>query len=231
MKVSSFSPAWPGPVYCPKCWWSDKWSAKDYARDYDFSRPFFEQFDELRKLTPQVSLAVSYTTMLNSDFCHMANNLKNCYLVTHSNNNEDCAYASALTFSKDCYDVLSCAKCESSYELVESSGCYKTYFSQNCTDCINVYFSENLVNCSDCFGCVNLRHKKYHIFNQPYSKEEYLKKLKKLSIGSHKSIQEFKRTAQELWKKHPVKYMHGAKNVNVAGDYIYNSKNVLNCYV
>ena len=230
MKVSNFSPVWPGLVYCPKCWWSDKWSAKDYAKNYDFSRSFFEQFNELRKSTPQMGLYVSYSTMINSDFCHMADDLKNCYLVTHANNNEDCAYASALTFSKDCYDVLSCAKCESSYELLESAGCYKAYFSEDCTDCVNVYFSKNLINCNNCFSCVNLRHKKYHIFNQPYSKEEYFKKLKGLHIGSYKNIQEFKTQARELRLKYPVKYIHGLKNVNVSGDYIYNSKNALYCY-
>lgn len=230
MKVSSFSPAWPGPVYCPKCWWSDKWSTKDYAKEYDFSRPFFKQFDELRKSVPQIGLAVAASTMVNSDFCHMASDLKNCYLVTHANNNEDCAYASSLIYSKDCYDVLSCAKCELCYELAECSGCYQTYFSLNCAECRNVYFSKNLVNCSDCFGCVNLRHKKYHIFNQPYSKEEYFKKLKELRIGGYQSVKKLKSLADEFFLKYPNKYMEGAKNVNVSGDYIYNSKNAVNCY-
>src|SRR6185436_17628089 len=33
--------------YCGTCWWSDKWDPLEYGRDYDFSRPFFEQLWEL----------------------------------------------------------------------------------------------------------------------------------------------------------------------------------------
>ena len=28
-------------VYCTDCWWSDKWDATKYGRDYDFSKTFF----------------------------------------------------------------------------------------------------------------------------------------------------------------------------------------------
>ena len=51
-------------------------------------------------------------------------------------------------------------------------------FSNNCFECIDVYFSKDLKNCSNCFGCSNLRHKNYHIFNKQYSKEEYCKFIK-----------------------------------------------------
>ncbi|MCX6721816.1 MAG: hypothetical protein NTY04_01300, partial [Candidatus Staskawiczbacteria bacterium] len=30
-------------VYCPKCWWSDKWDARSYGVDVDFSKPFLTQ--------------------------------------------------------------------------------------------------------------------------------------------------------------------------------------------
>src|SRR3989344_2987062 len=35
------------PVYCQPCWWSDAWDSTSYGRAYDFSRPFFEQFQDL----------------------------------------------------------------------------------------------------------------------------------------------------------------------------------------
>jgi hypothetical protein len=50
--VSMFSPDKPYKVYEQSEWWSDKWEPKDYAREYDFSRNFFEQFDELLKAVP-----------------------------------------------------------------------------------------------------------------------------------------------------------------------------------
>ena len=44
-------------VYDPKIWWSDDWSPHDFQAKFDFSRPFFEQFDELMKKTPKPALA------------------------------------------------------------------------------------------------------------------------------------------------------------------------------
>src|SRR3989338_2027566 len=41
--VSMYSSDKPFPVYCPTCWWSDAWDARSFGRDFDFSRPFFEQ--------------------------------------------------------------------------------------------------------------------------------------------------------------------------------------------
>jgi hypothetical protein len=43
----------------------------------------------------------------------------------------------------------------------------------------------------NCVGCVNLRNKQYHIFNKPYSKEEYAKKLVDFDFGSFKKLQFF----------------------------------------
>jgi hypothetical protein len=42
-------------IYCNKCWWSDKWNPKDYAQDYDFSKPFFLQFNELMHKVPHIA--------------------------------------------------------------------------------------------------------------------------------------------------------------------------------
>src|SRR3989344_8964157 len=54
--VSIYSPDSEMTVYCVKCWWSDKWDPKDYAQDYDFSRPFFEQFHELQRKVPALAI-------------------------------------------------------------------------------------------------------------------------------------------------------------------------------
>ena len=42
--ISVFSPEKPFTVYDYKYWWSDAWNPFDYGRDYDFSKPFFQQF-------------------------------------------------------------------------------------------------------------------------------------------------------------------------------------------
>ena len=38
----------PYTVYCYSCWWSDKWGAESYGRNYNFSKPF--------KFTPDLPL-------------------------------------------------------------------------------------------------------------------------------------------------------------------------------
>jgi hypothetical protein len=43
-------------VYSQDEWWSDKWNALDYGMDFDFSKKFFEQFSELMKKVPNLSL-------------------------------------------------------------------------------------------------------------------------------------------------------------------------------
>src|SRR3989344_4522936 len=44
--ISPLSPDKPFPVYENEYWYSDAWDAKDYSQDFDFSRPFFPQFQE-----------------------------------------------------------------------------------------------------------------------------------------------------------------------------------------
>src|SRR3989338_9885653 len=46
--ISSYSSDKPFPVYENDEWWSDKWDPLSYCRDFDFNRPFFEQFRDLR---------------------------------------------------------------------------------------------------------------------------------------------------------------------------------------
>ena len=54
--VSIYNSSYPGPVYCQACWWSDKWSALDFGIDFDFNRPFFEQFLQLQLKIPRIAL-------------------------------------------------------------------------------------------------------------------------------------------------------------------------------
>ena len=57
--ISLFSPDAPCPVYESDYWYSDRWDAKQYGREYDFSRSFFEQWYELRKIVPMPGKAIS----------------------------------------------------------------------------------------------------------------------------------------------------------------------------
>ena len=70
----------PQKVYKQEVWWSDKWDPKDYGRDYDFSRSFFEQWLDLFRDVPLPALYTEYSSMINSEYCNAASTDRNCYL-------------------------------------------------------------------------------------------------------------------------------------------------------
>lgn len=228
--LSCFAPESPYTAYCPKCWWSDDWDSMQYGAEYDFSKPFFEQFQKLMNRTPLLGLWVTTSTLVNSDYSNLAAHLRNCYMVFHADNNEDCSYASGLKYSKNSMDVTMLQHSESCYECLNVQKGYENFFSIDCENCRKIYFSKDCVECNDCIGCIGLRKKKYHIFNEPYSKEEYEQKLKEFDFGSRAAIEDFKKKVEAFWLTRPVKYLHGRYNVNSSGDYVFNTKNAKFCY-
>ena len=107
---------------------------------------------------------------------------------------------------------------------------YQTMFSVDCESCVDVWFSKGLRGCTNCFGCVNLRGKSYYFFNEPLSKEEYEKRMVELNLSSYTSISMIREKIFDFWKKFPVKYYHGTRNLNCTGDRISDSKNVLDSF-
>ncbi|MFA6324666.1 MAG: hypothetical protein WCX46_00315 [Candidatus Paceibacterota bacterium] len=217
-------------IYCDKCFWSDNWDATAYGKEIDFSRPFLEQFFELYRIVPVPNLFAFGTTMINSKYCNMANDMRNCYLLHDGTFDENVSYGSGAFYDKDSQDVTMARKCELCYEIVTCINCYKTIFSQKCEDCVEVIFSYGLRGCNNCFGCINLHKKSYHIFNEPYTKEEYFKKIESFGLDSHQNILSFKEQANKFWKEFPHKYYFGVQNQNVTGDYLEHSKNAHYCF-
>lgn len=228
--ISMYPEDSPYTVYCPSCWYSDKWDPLEYGKPYDFSRPFFGQFKDLMLRVPLLSLWVSYPTLVNSDYNNLAGKLKNCYMLFHADSDEGCSYGSGVKFSKDSIDTTMLQRSELCYECVNVVQGYRNFFCVDCENSQNIYFSKNCINCSNCIGCANLRNKKHHIFNEPHSKEEYEQKLEEFDLASHRGIQTFRRRAHEFWTRFPVKAFHGRHNTNSSGDYIFTSKNVRHSY-
>jgi hypothetical protein len=229
--ISFYHPDAPYKTYRQDIWWSDKWDPKEYGRDYDFSRPFFEQFKELLLATPLPTLHTDHSTMVQSDYCNAAATLKNCYLCFGADHSENCAYLSTITYMKECFDSNYSNHSELSYQLVNCNKCYRVFYSEDCDECHNVYFSKNLIGCTNCIGCINLRNQSYQIFNQPVSKEEFESQLAELNFGSLTAREHFKKRTREFFIKNPHKAFYGRKNENTSGDYIQNSKNVRNAFM
>lgn len=217
----------PMPVYSPEYWASDAWDPTKYGREYDFSKPFFEQIRDLFNTVPW-SNVWTYGSV-NSDYGE-AVYAKNCYLCFDTGFVEDSAYSVTLLRSKQCLDMLNCKGCELCYFCINTNDSYKTFFSRNCTSCVEVWFSQDCVGCNNCFGCTGLRNKSYYIFNKSYTKESYEEKLQSLHVDSWSGLKKAQQEAWEIWGKYPVKYQHSVKADGCTGDYIYNSDRLKNCF-
>ena len=215
-------------MYNQDYWWSDSWDSKEYWRDFDFSKPFFEQFYELYKQVPQ--LALNNQESENSQYTNQAQMNKDCYIVTCSCNNESCLYWMWFQNCKDSMDCLYLEKSELCYELINGKNCYKCYYSENLDNCSNCTHCKNCISCKDCFACSNLRNKQYHIWNKKYSKEEYFEKIKTLKNQSHSSLELNKRELNKFDLKYPKKYYNGNSNEQFNWDFLENNKNSLDCF-
>ena len=227
--LSVHSPDKKYPVYHSAEWFSDKWDPLEYGREYDFNRPFFEQFKELWDEVPKIGLLVLGDNE-NSDFSHDAYRLKNCYLTFDGEQAFDCMYGETFVLIKNCIDFFQLINSENCYECLRCEECYGLHFSAFCNNCSDSYFLRDCHGCRNCFGCCNLRQKEYHILNKPYSKEEYFKKLKSFQLNSFESLEKIKESANQFFLKFPKKYMQGLMNDNVVGDFLYNSKDCYECY-
>ena len=228
--VTTFSPDSKLVVYCSACWWSDKWDDSEYFLDYNPTRSFFEQMIELQKKTPHMALVNDYATLINSDYVNHAGSVKNCYLIFNADFCENVLYSSIAVSVKDSMDCHMVGESELMYQDIDSTG-YRLFFSESCTKCSGSYFLKSCTGCDNCFGCINLRNKKYYIFNEPYTKEDYLKKIKEFKLNSYEGLLKTRKIVDEFWLRYPNKYMHkDAQCVNVSGEYVFRAKNALNCY-
>ncbi len=218
-------------VYCSPCWWGDDWDGINYGVDFNYTKDIFSQINDLYHKVPIMNLYGLYSTWVNTEYVNMSAWQKNSYMVTYADYGENLIYGSFVNHSKDSVDNLMANHCELCYETINCSRCYNVFFSSNCDNCHNVMFSNNCSGCNDCFGCVNLNKKSYHIFNKPYTKEEYEKKLLEIYPSSREKIIEAKNTINSLSKEYPQKFYHGWRNVESSGDYLNDTKNTKSCFI
>ncbi|MCA9356224.1 hypothetical protein KC852_01755, partial [Candidatus Nomurabacteria bacterium] len=215
-------------IYSNDYWWSDKWDSCDYGFDYDFSKPFFEQLHRLFKEVP-LPARVNLRDV-NSPYSNNASDLKNCYLCFNCITGEDCLYGIHFNKMRNCVNFSTCSTSEECCNVFNITDCYTTFMTDDSASCVDVFYSFDCRNCQNCIGCVGLRNKQYCIFNKQYTKEEYFLKKEELKLGSFSSGKKIKDILSNLILKHPRKYMHTMKSINVSGDYVFGSKNVINSF-
>ncbi|MEK7129362.1 MAG: hypothetical protein AAB858_03345, partial [Patescibacteria group bacterium] len=215
-------------VYCLECYKSDVWDPSSYGRDYDFNKPLFQQLDDLFRAVPRPER--NETNAVDCSYCEDCTNCKNCYLVFGGYHCDDIMYSYTPLFSRKLVDVTMVNHSEMTYESSSSYGLYNTRFAHLTDECLDCSFMHDCRGCSDCFGGINLRSKKYHIFNKQYSKKEYAEEMKKWDIGSYATLRMAQQKFQGLYYATPRRYAVTTNVVNVTGNNIRNAKNCHQCF-
>lgn len=228
--VSRYSTDKSYKIYCPHCWWSDKWEAIEYGRDYDFSQPFFQQFYELWREVPLLGLSLDLPSAVESPYTNNAGHLKQCYLIFEADFDDRCLYGWYVVRSLDTAESSFVQSCERCYDLFH---CYKSYqvlASAHTSFSNDSAFLWQCMSCQDCFGSANLRSKQYYFFNEPYGKDEYLAKVKELDLGSYRTYTSLKERVREHWARYPVKTFWNEFSTNTTGLFVFQSKNCKSCF-
>lgn len=213
------------PILCKECWHSDKWEPRDFGRDVDFSRPFFEQIYELKRAVPAQALTIDGEN-LNCDYMHYAGSSKNGYLIMHADFCENCSYGYGFKKVVSCVDGFYNLHSELCYDCVDVYKCYGLKGCQDCVNCSSSAFLRDCIGCQNCFLSVGLRNKQYFFENKQLSKEEYEKKMGEIDLGSYAQYQKCRVRLKELEKDYCFKQFHTTNVQNCSGDYLKNCKDV-----
>lgn len=226
--ISFYQPDSIYKVYAQDAWWSDDWDAKKYGREFDFSRPFFEQFEDLMKDVPHMSMMISHGE--NSDYCPFAVYYKNSYMCVSGVHGEDIYYSFWTNDSKDCVDCYACFSCELCYECIQCINLYNSIYCKDSDNSSDLAFCVNCDNCTKCIGSYGLRHKEYYVFNKQVSPEEYEKLNTEIRSNPHKLL-EMREKMQKHLLNYPQRALQMVNTENCTGDYLLNCKDSHDCYL
>lgn len=229
--LSIYNPKSPYVVYCYDCFYSEKWDPKDYAMDYDKSRPFFDQMHELLVKVPKVNLGMSTGAgqSINSDYINMATSCKNCYLVFNTGPAEELLYSRGIRNGVESSDMYFGTSFQLCYEGINIQESASIVWGQNVSGCVDSMFILNGSGLTNCFGCVNLKNKSNCFFNEQLSHDEYLQKVNEIK-GSYQKMEEAKEKFIKFSKTLPRRENNNLKNIDSTGDYLTECKNVKNSF-
>lgn len=228
--LSAYPDDSPYTVYRNDIWWGDSWEALDYGRDFDFNRPFFEQFFDLQKVVPREGTSVFESQ--NCDYNSHTRYSKDSYLNSLVVRGENLMYSYWMV---DVEDVVDCCchisgKSSLTYECVDYGTCYNSICLQECHNCSDSAFCYQLRGCDHCLFCSNLSNKSYHIRNEPCTEEEFEKAWKQYICGSYEAFEKGRREWIAMRSKaiHRNAYLLNCENVT--GDHIFDSRNCSHCF-
>jgi hypothetical protein len=151
-----------------------------------------QRVEAVRKKTP--NLAVHQFSCEDCVGNHLTE-CKGCYRCHDSFSNEDCLYCIETNGNKNCCDLTICVEDELCYQCVHCPQGYNLNFCFQCDSTSDSEFCAWSRNIKNCFGCVYLENKQYHILNKPYEKDAYEKEVtrikKELQTGKQYNLLPF----------------------------------------
>lgn len=225
--VTIYSPNKPYKVYCNPCWWGDGWDPSAYGRDFDFSRPFFEQFAELQRDVPRMALLNKNS--VNSEYTNHSGDNRNVYLSFAVFEGENIMYSTwVMKKSTDCMDCsFIYEKGERLYEVTDSRMSYECQYGVFLKDSSSCYYCYDCRGCNNCFMSTNLRNKSYAFRNKQYTREEYLKKMKELELSSFITREGLRKEFEDMMKQEAIhRYVISERNTSSVGSMLLDCKNV-----
>ncbi len=225
--VTIYSQSKPHKVYCNTCWWSDGWDPSSYGVDFDFSRPFFEQFHELQLRVPRMALLNKNST--NSEYTNHSANNKNAYLSLAIFDSENILYSTwIMKNSRDCMDCSFIQEQgERLYEVIDSRTSYQCQYSMFLKDCSSCFYCYDVRGSNDCFMSTNLGNKSYVFRIVQLTLEEYLEKMKEIDFSSFIVRAELEKEFTDMIQNKAFhRYVVSERNINSTGSLIFDSRNI-----
>ncbi|USN59160.1 MAG: hypothetical protein H6767_03610 [Candidatus Peribacteria bacterium] len=226
--VSIYSPDKAFITYNQDDWWSDAYNPCDYGRDFDFSKTFFEQFADLQRVVPRITILNGFGE--NADYGNHSYHNKNSYFVCSCGYVEDCYYCVTMSDCKNCVDCDKVMSSENCYDAIDSRHCYGCMHILNCMNCSDILWGEDLEGCSHCIGCKGVKNGSYYILNEEVEKAAFSEIQKKLEqdIGYRREMYErFLKLKLQVPSKQ-LQIIHSEKVEQ--SDKIENSENVSHCF-
>jgi hypothetical protein len=227
-QLSRYNPASEFKITTLDEFWSDRVDNTSAGRDYDFNRPFFEQFNEL--LRDSCLQPLNLTNAEGSDFVNGATNVQNCYLCFSVGDSQDCLYCMRQYFGNDNVCCVGSNRSQFCYDSVDIDSCYECHHCQDCRNCSNCFSCLDCIGCKNCIGCVGLRSAEFHIFNQSYTERGYKDFLSRYSLGNAGSRASLLDQCIQFAASVPYEVNTMINTEDCTGSYIANCKNMLECF-
>lgn len=160
------------------CYYNEQLTKDEYKKATKNIEFDSGNFFKLKKTIPHVNLHLSKSENCIGDYIYNSKGCVECYDI---NNMENCTHYTSGNYNspdKDCCDMDDASACELCYDSFSLGYCYNCNFLVGSSYCTNCEFGMGLEQCKDCFGCAYLKNRQHYILNQPYTEEEYSRKIK-----------------------------------------------------